>query len=370
MKPTDQALFQQLRFTDREIERRLQYLHITPETRQTMLRAKPHIASEIETIVREFYKHLVTYDEIAAIIGDAESLARLRRHLRRYVLELFDGRYDMEYVQTRLRIGLVHKRIGVPPKHYIMAMNRLQKLLRICLTDSSDKDCDICAERVGAVEKVLLFDLTLVIDTYIHSLLSELDMRKKDLETYAAGLEEKVAERTRELERVARIDGLTGLYNHRSFQEALRREVSRSRRRGTPLSLLYIDLDGFKEVNDTQGHQEGDRILAATSEVIREVVRTEDFAARYGGDEFCVLLPHTGRDMAREVAGRLITAFEDKLCASGVSLSIGVAATGPELLLDAETLLERADMAMYEAKKIAGHLVKEDEGTPVDKNDA
>ena len=161
--------------------------------------------------------------------------------------------------------------------------------------------------------------------------------------------------RERELIRLATTDPLTGLANRRAFFDALEIEVARSRRYPRPLSLLMVDVDGLRVVNDTRGHPAGDRVLAA---ILREGVREVDLPARYGGDEFAVLLPETPLDGAAIAAERLRAAvagasFDDGLV---LTLSVGVAAT-PPLEADAEKLVAEADAALYRAKNAGGNRV-------------
>jgi diguanylate cyclase (GGDEF)-like protein len=357
MKPTDQTLLEQLKITDREINRRLEYLQVTEEDAKVLVNLKPVIASQVDILANEFYQELISFDEVARIIGDAESLSRLKKSLRQYVLDLFDGVYKAEYVQSRLRIGLVHKRIGVPPKLYIFGIHVLKKMLRKMVIAEADKNCRACDHKLNALDKIILFDLTLVFDTYIHGLMDELAKGKEELERYSHELEEKVAERTRDLRDMARLDGLTSLYNQRSFYEESRREYSRARRLSENLSLIYLDLDGFKAINDTFGHKKGDEILTNVAEVIRKSIRAEDIAARYGGDEFCIILPNTSLDNAQKLAERLIEVFKENMGDSEVTLSIGIANTNTENILDYEFLVKKADAAMYQSKNIKGHAV-------------
>ncbi|MFA6898961.1 MAG: GGDEF domain-containing protein [Desulfurivibrionaceae bacterium] len=358
MKLTDLDLGEQLKLTDREIRRRLALFAITQEDMDTLVGMKPMIAANIEELVESFYARQVEVEEISRLIGDSETLARLKNHLSRYILTLFDGEYGMEYVLSRLRIGLVHKRIGVPPKLYVPSLRALFTLLRqVLLVENGD--CGVCRRRLEALEKLMLFDLELVFDTYIHSLLDEVDRGKKELEEYAESLEKTVAQRTEELARLASRDGLTGLLNQRSFYEELRREIARTLRTEGEMALIYLDLDGFKAVNDSQGHRRGDEILIGVAEVIRRVVRAEDIPVRYGGDEFCIILPHSGTANAQEVAHRLIKAFdqEARLMGAGVTVSIGIAIGGHADLRDADLLVKNADAAMYRSKKITGHAI-------------
>ena len=156
-------------------------------------------------------------------------------------------------------------------------------------------------------------------------------------------------------EAVSVTDDLTGLYNSRYLNLVLRRESKRASRSGRPLSLLFMDLDGFKGVNDTHGHLAGSKALVEAGVIIRSSARETDVAARFGGDEFSVILPDTGREGAVSVAERIrerINAWEF-LASDGLSIhltaSIGVA-TLPDVAASAEELLRAADVAMYRVK--------------------
>ncbi|MDH4320050.1 MAG: GGDEF domain-containing protein [Desulfobulbaceae bacterium] len=355
--PTDFTLTDQLRMTEREIRRRKEMLHITAEDSELLLNLKPQIASQLDILIEEFYAQQVQISEIARLIGDADTLRRLKQHMRLYILALFDSDYGHDYVLSRLRIGMVHKRIGVEPKLYVSAIRNLQNLLRTVILNNSNKDCSLCGKQVNALEKILLFDLQLVFDTYIHSLMDELSRGKEEIEQYAESLEETVAERTRELFDLARKDGLTGLLNQRSFYEELRRELARSQRHGQEMTLMYFDLDGFKKVNDTQGHNRGDAILSGVADAINQSIRAEDIPARYGGDEFCIILPQTDSVSGASIAKRLSAAFDKTMGDSGVTFSIGLATSKSETPLDGDTLVKKADSAMYKSKKISGHAI-------------
>jgi hypothetical protein len=124
-------------------------------------------------------------------------LARLRSAQRHYILDLFSGLYDLEYVNNRLRIGLVHKRIGVEPKLYLSAIYTLQALLHRTIEASGDAEA---AAIIMALDKLMMFDVTLVFETYIRSLVSEIETAKAKSEQYAHSMEEKVKERTLQLE--------------------------------------------------------------------------------------------------------------------------------------------------------------------------
>jgi diguanylate cyclase (GGDEF)-like protein len=158
----------------------------------------------------------------------------------------------------------------------------------------------------------------------------------------------------REIEELATTDGLTGLLNHRVFQEKLLAELKRQNRISGPVSLILTDIDHFKKVNDTYGHPVGDLVLKGVSKVIRETLRDIDIPARYGGEEFAVVLPGTDSAGAKQIAERLRKAIMDKTFSAGsrslgVTISLGIA-TSPSDAKAKEALLEKADQALYEAK--------------------
>ncbi|MGD9098627.1 MAG: response regulator [Desulfobacterales bacterium] len=152
-------------------------------------------------------------------------------------------------------------------------------------------------------------------------------------------------------------DGLTGLYNQTYFKKYLELELKRSLRQNYPTSLLMLDLDDFKGLNDRFGHPAGDLVLQESARLIREAIREVDLAARYGGEEFAVVLPYSDAQGARVVAQRILDALRalDLENASGARLgaitaSIGIAA-GPDNARDARTLIQQADAMLYHAKQ-------------------
>lgn len=160
----------------------------------------------------------------------------------------------------------------------------------------------------------------------------------------------------RQISRVSVTDGLTGLFNHRHFLECLKREHFRSLRYRAVFSLLMIDIDHFKKINDVFGHPTGDQVLRELADILREGLRSMDLPARYGGEEFAVLLPETNEQDAQRVSERLRQAIERKVFAAPTPLlhctvSIGVSAFDPESAVSEGVVLERADKALYEAKR-------------------
>jgi diguanylate cyclase (GGDEF)-like protein len=142
---------------------------------------------------------------------------------------------------------------------------------------------------------------------------------------------------------MARADMLTGLANRRAWEESLPREVARAARAARPVSVAVIDLDHFKNINDTMGHQAGDQTLRTVAAAWSEALRESDVLARYGGDEFALVMPECDAEQANEIVARLRTA-----CADGTSFSAGIATwNGRETISE---LVRRADEALYRAK--------------------
>ena len=160
---------------------------------------------------------------------------------------------------------------------------------------------------------------------------------------------------------MARLDTLTGLPNRRAFYELGEIEAVRSRRYGRPFTALFIDLDNFKAVNDSKGHDEGDRLLKTVADILHSRLRATDICGRLGGDEFAVLLPETGQKaaaiFAAELRSRLIEAMEKH--GWPVTFSIGVATfhTTPESL---DQLIEKADALMYLVKQGGKNAIRQE----------
>ena len=166
--------------------------------------------------------------------------------------------------------------------------------------------------------------------------------------------------RLRVFEQESITDPLTGIYNRRYLERRLTDEIARANRYGMPLSVLLIDIDHFKRVNDIYGHQVGDLVLEGMAQLIATTLRTTDIVARYGGEEIMVIAPSTLVKTATELAERLRKVIENAsfevpieldcdISALGVTVSIGVACIGPHIK-DMQDLIQSADKALYRAK--------------------
>ncbi len=354
MERVNKSLLEQMKINDAEISNRKRLLYLGENELDLLSKSKPVIEENIDDIVDVFYQKQTDIDEISLLIGDADTLARLRYAQRRYIIDLFSGVYDEEYVNNRLRIGMVHKRIGVEPKLYLSAVLFLKELIISSLTKKI-KQKSVLKTTILALEKLIAFDTTLVFDTYIDNLVQEIENAKKKTEEYANNLEDQVAERTRRLESLAKLDPLTKLYNQREMKTILKREIAVNNRRASKLSFAYFDIDNFKKINDKLGHLKGDEILESLGQIIINNIRKTDVGCRYGGDEFCIIFLDCKLPDAQTVCAKVIKDFEKKY--NKFSISIGLTISDKNSPKENDEILKDADEKMYLSKKHKGSYI-------------
>ncbi|QOY52239.1 GGDEF domain-containing protein [Candidatus Sulfurimonas baltica] len=350
MKQTDQTLLEQMRITEFEMAHRKELFYLDDIDFKLLKKCKTFIEPKMNSLVDKFYEMQTSIVEIALLIGDSDTLFRLKNAQRKYLQDLFSGVYDLEYINNRLRIGLVHKRIGVEPKLYLSAISTLKNLLFQVIREEM-KDSTEMLDTISALDKLFLFDITLVFETYIRSLVAEIESSKEKSEQYALALEETVLQRTHQLEIMSTTDALTGLLNVRTLSETLTKTLRSAQRRSEMVSVVYIDVNDFKIVNDTEGHDKGDKILQAVGDSIKKVSRLEDSCYRYGGDEFCIVLPNCSKEKAHDIYINRLRA-ELKKSFKDVTLSIGIVDTGPSDYYGADALIKKADEQMFLDKKM------------------
>lgn len=251
-------------------------------------------------------------------------------------------------------------------------MDLLQTFVKCCSTPvlmvTGENVGTIAADAVrrGASDYIVkfgeyLFTLPLVVEKNLTlaKIKRENESLRKELEHALGALREKNVELEQSLRRVeemAATDPLTGLYNRRHFARLLDQLFAETQRYEKDLTCVMIDLDGYKQLNDRFGHQVGDQLLMLAGKVIKANLRRMDVAARYGGDEFVLLLPHAGADEAAGVAQRIREEFAAASAsllkrAAGVGMSAGVASVCSQKVAHADQLVAQADAALYQAKE-------------------
>lgn len=221
------------------------------------------------------------------------------------------------------------------------------------------------AIRRGAMDYVVkfgeyLFTIPLVVEKNLTAAKVERENKRlrQDLERAYEEVHQKnlqLEESLRRLELAAATDPLTGLYNRRHFGMVIEQLFAEAQRYGNDLSCVMIDLDGYKQLNDSLGHQMGDQLLVVAAKAITSNLRKMDVAARYGGDEFVLLLPRAGTDEAAGVAARVREDFGRASASvlrrsSGLTMSIGIGSLLGDGVGATEQLVARADAALYRAK--------------------
>ena len=193
-------------------------------------------------------------------------------------------------------------------------------------------------------------------------------LRTKALQDELRTKNKQLEELLSRVECMAITDALTGLYNRRRSHDVLTQEFERSKRYGTPFSLVMLDIDYFKKVNDDYGHQVGDTVLTEVSDVILKSIRDIDTASRFGGEEFMVILPNTGRENAKMGAERMRVEIERHSFPEverPITVSIGIAGLPDPAIENEDRLIRCADCALYRAKQNGRNRVETAEGKDI-----
>ncbi len=237
-------------------------------------------------------------------------------------------------------------------------------LLDIMLPDLSGEEVLKKIKKAGVIGFVPVIFLTAK-DTIVEGLdLGAVDYIQKpfDGEELVARIrvQLRIKQLQEELKRLSITDDLTGCYNRRYALKVLGLEIRKAKRYGAPLSCVMMDLDGFKKVNDIHGHDFGDFMLKEIAGLLRRTLREVETIARYGGDEFLLVLPHTSAEGAKALCKRLLKVFSASTFKRGrtsekISISLGIASNSHEAVRDEKSFIRIADMMLYHAKD-HGHL--------------
>jgi diguanylate cyclase (GGDEF)-like protein len=296
-----------------------------------------------EETIRTIFSQVLEEDgyEVTEAASGEEALEIFRRELQPIVLAdiLMEGMSGIQLLQEIKQIN--------PDTQVII------------ITSHASLDSSITALRAGAYDYLQkpVDELDAISNTVARAadkirLINE----NRSLVAQLSSVNDELKQSNETLQQLATRDGLTGLYNHRFFQESLALEMSHSKRHNLPFSLLFMDVDFFKKFNDTNGHPMGDSLLKGLSKIIQGRMRGYDIVSRYGGEEFVVIMPKTLKNDALVVAEYLrqeVAAFpfegRENMPDNRVTISIGVASF-PEDGADAAALLLSADQALYKAK--------------------
>lgn len=309
-------------------------------------------------ITNEFPSILVVDDEVSirgilTEVLSGEGYAVASAESGEEALQMFN---ENEY-------SLVITDIRMPGMSGIELLEKIKKINPdtevMIITSNASQETAIKALRYGAYDYLIkpFEDLELI--SYVTSRAVErlrLVEENKKLLTELREKNEELEKSNKILKHLAVRDGLTGLLNHRAFQDGLKTEIMRTERHGHPFSLIMMDVDYFKHYNDVNGHPAGDAVLITIAKIFKENMRKTDLVARYGGEEFVALLSETPKESALTLAEKIrqnVEAYEfdgGKNQPEGrVTLSIGLA-TFPEDADNGKALIEKADKALYEAK--------------------
>jgi len=339
----------------------------SPETRSRIRALAPHLAALV-TLIDQMRLMSVRLAETQTLY-DLENLlfsVESPRTLPQRALTVLKFVLPYEHAQLFLKQGECYELVAqvgaMPPlSEGLLRGGELAESVRACLYDASHPYADSFAPATSVIIAPLRGGVRVqgVVALGRTELPPFNDLDLELLQTLAFQLT-SVLERAMllsDLERLAVTDGLTGLYNYRHFHERYREEVNLCRRYQHPLAVMLIDLDGFKQVNDTYGHLEGDYLLVQLAEMLRNTLRNTELIARYGGDEFAVLMPSTNLRGGVAAANRILQVvrkaqFLDTLGEPRfrITLSIGVAAY-PNSTQNPVELLEKADEALETAKR-------------------
>lgn len=329
--------------TPHEIEAQRAFLGITAEDETRLARIHEVIRDDLDAIVSEFYDHLLRHGELERFLGDPPVLDRLKAAQKKYLLSMGLQSNRLDYFEGRLQIGVNLERAGLQQNWYLGASSVLFDIIGRRLAAIGGLKSGELMALMTTLKKILTLDSGLVVETYYKTATQQLENALQQL-----------TEVQHSLQKVSRLDGLTQVNSRRFLMEALEQEWHRSGRFHRPFTVLFVDLDHFKQVNDKHGHGFGDFVLQQVVQVMHNLLRPADILGRYGGEEFVIGLVEADEKIAEQIAERIRkkiseSSFQREEHKASVTVSIGVAAKaeGVERL---EVLIERADRALYKAK--------------------
>lgn len=334
---------EQFGFDEKNIQRRLALLRLNERDHALVAQIQEVILRpNIDSIINRFYETLLFNAETRIFIISGDIIERLKETQRKYILEFGVGFDREEYFAKRLHVGTVHAAIELPLNTYLCAFNILNQIFTEHIPESIFDDASSRVRLLICLNKIIALDMSLAIEAYHSAQISDMTETVEELH-----------HRETDLIKIAETDSLTELYNRATVFRALGDVVASRQQTNTSLHVLMIDIDHFKKINDTHGHQAGDLVIRSIAKRISYLLRTDDIVGRYGGEEFIVGLINLDRLTAINVAERIRSSIAEKPIKGlqkpiHVSVSIGLSVIENDDTL--ESLISKADRMLYQAK--------------------
>lgn len=323
-------------FTADKIKERLALLQLRDKDRELAGRLQQEvIVPRFAHIMNEFMASIAEQPEARLILTDEDSKKRVKHTITTFLLSLGSGFDSAKYFEHRLHVGLAHEKVGLSLSLYLCAYRQLTQCIINQFPDSIRQDQKYYEKLVEFLYKVNALDMSLAIDTFHGSQVQVLQARQEQLRLKAI------------------TDSLTGLVNHDHVFSELERAMQNTKANEKPLCVIMTDIDYFKKVNDSHGHQAGDSVLIDVAKRIKASLREMDIVGRYGGEEFMLILQDTPLEVATRIAERIRLKIADHPInltelILHITMSFGVSLAQPDDTV--ETLVKRADDALYAAK--------------------
>jgi diguanylate cyclase (GGDEF)-like protein len=326
------------------IDKRLTQMNLVAADIDTSSQVIDHVIIPFHArIMDEFYEFVFSQADMRPFIGQEKNIRRLKQTQTEYLLSFGNNYNQPEYFEYRLRVGAAHARINMPMHLYIAAYSKMQCLLHQALRDSDITDQALMVACHQFINKIIFLDISLAIDAYNMTTINELSESVIQLEEEKDLLSNQLMH-----------DTLTGALSRAYIIDVLGKQISifdRSHKQN--LSVALFDIDFFKKINDTYGHQVGDILLVKFVDTINYVIRSQDYLGRYGGEEFLFLTINTEPEDALHLVERIRASIENTVYQINeheikITVSIGLAhiTVGDDI----DSIIERADSALYQAK--------------------
>jgi len=339
------TLCQKCGFNQNTIQQRISQMGLTAHDKHRLKILSAEVFQlQSNAIIDRFYEFLLQHAEMHEFITSNELLERLK-HTQSEYLASFGAEFETQgYFEHRLRIGLAHARIQLPLHLYLAAFSQIQALIQIAVYHSSlGEDPELIADCYSSVAKIIMLDISLVIDSYMHSTLNILSSSVQELEHQKISLTNQLMH-----------DSLTGVLSRSYILDVLLKQLGKKQRDGNvDFSLTLFDLDHFKNINDQYGHPVGDQVLQQFCKTVQSAIRQQDYFGRYGGEEFLLLINDTNPNDALILVERIRILIEKQTYIINehrisFTISLGFSSVKPDDTVD--KLIERVDSALYKAK--------------------